>query len=139
MLIGHIRRREAWCNPVCRRTFAVDPIQDAWKHPAGQRRLRQLENSVSGVAHEPRARLEIPPAQQVERPRLDAARRRDCPQDVGEGVGQRIELGPDDVGGEAYAGSRVYLRACFPSSIHCSAAPRPWQKASTRSFGSCGW
>ena len=82
---------------------AVDQRDDASEDCAGQRRLGQLEDGVSGVPHKLGAGLDQPLAQRGQRPRVDGRWRRQRAQEVGEVVGQRVQLEPHRDGSEPHA------------------------------------
>ena len=81
-----------------------DAVEDSGEHGARQRCFGQLEDGIAGVAHQPGAGLHQPLAQRCQRPGVDAVRGRQRAQEVRQIVGERVEMQPDGVCGEAHAG-----------------------------------
>jgi hypothetical protein len=90
-----------------------DQTEDAVEDLARQGGLRELEDGVAGVPHQPRAGLDQPLAQTGQRPGLDGRRRRQRAQEVRQVVGQCAELEPHGVGREAHAGEPRPLERVF--------------------------
>jgi hypothetical protein len=83
-----------WRRP---RPEPVDPAQDLGKQGARHCDLGQLEHDVAAMAHDPGADLDQFLAQRRQRPMLDLRRQRQGAQEVGEVVGQRVQLKPHRV------------------------------------------
>ena len=66
-------------------------------------RLRELEDGVASVAHQPCPGLDQSLAQGCQRQRLDCRWRSQRAQEIGEVVGQGVQLEPNSVGRETHA------------------------------------
>jgi hypothetical protein len=110
------RRRERMMkrfkSPRQVRRLASDPRQWTERRDGGQDFLEQtaryhdlghLERDGPAVAHDLGADLDQPIAQRRHRSVVHLDRQGQCAEKVGEIVGQRVQLQPDGVGGEAAA------------------------------------
>jgi hypothetical protein len=71
-----------------------------------------------------RADLHQPVPQRRRRPLADRVRQGQGAEEVGEIIGQGVQLQPHRVGGDAAADRRVQTAAFFPSLMYCPAVPR---------------
>jgi len=76
----------------------VDPRKNTGEDRPGQRDLGHLEDGIAGVPHKPGAGLDQALAERGQRPRADLAGRCEGAQEVGEVVGQGVNLEPDGIG-----------------------------------------
>jgi hypothetical protein len=82
----------------------VDPAQDLDEQGAGHRHLGQLEHDVAAMAYDPGADLHELLAQGRQRPMLDLLGQGQRAQEVGEIVGERVQLEAYRVVAEGVAG-----------------------------------
>ena len=111
MVVSHCPRSSCWYwrRP---QPQASDAAQDFGKQGARHCDLGQLEHDVAAMAHDPGADLDQLLAQRGQRPMLDPLRQGQCAQEVGEVVGERVQLEaysvvPDGMTGQPRPAERV--------------------------------
>jgi hypothetical protein len=91
-------------SPHRRSSQAIDPAQDLREQRSGHCHLGQLEHHVTAVTHDPRADLDQLLAQGRQRQLCHLVRQHQRGQEVGEVVGERVELDSYRVVSEGVAG-----------------------------------